>query len=992
MADVITTSGGFTYYSGDYDLSVALNAFSLSREKGITPEQALAQINPAAAASGLYRFDGVTGRPVAPTTYQTSRFQTPAEASDPNSVFFTGGQTQTPVDPVVTAPETVEEPAQDKITEEDPPEIEDPFEQARLDAEERYNQDVDTSGLNGLNIPPSVTTNTSRYAQSIIANPLLNYESYTYCISLHLLTETQFNNFIANPQGPVPQRTIVASAGRYINRDPNFAEDFYFDDFRMTTIINTTKRNRSTNLIECHFTVVEPMGFTLINRLLDAVAGIGGKNYIRQPYLLQIDFFGYRDGTAANGAPIPNLTKYIPISLISLKSRVSTRGTEYSIDAVPFNHQAFNTMNVASPAAFTVKASTVQELMGTGNPQPTAPSGQYQVLGFAEGLNAYYKDLVDRKEIFFQNEYRVEFHPSIGNAKIFPTNSPNNLASAASGGTSPTDQKNNIKAQAGQAVGQINFNSGVFNIPAGTKIDQLIDYAVRNSDYIKDQLADPTGYTAKENFGQLQTKLGNPLRWFRIIPKIKIKPNSYDPARQQYAYEITYYVKPWTVNSKHPYAPQGRTPGFVKEYNYIFTGKNKDIIDLQLDFDMLYYTQIVSYRNKGRLNETGDTAGQKNLRGEIYDFGDAPTDLPPPGQNAQVTVTDRIQPVARGYVSGDAGKTTRTGAQQSLAVTAGDVQKDITLDAKGDMINIKMRIFGDPTFIKQDDIFYSQDVVDMKSTVTPNGSLITDGGELYVYVNFESPADYSEFYGQAIPGLNKYRYSEFSGIYKIITVESTFRGGKFEQSLDLVRLPIQDQLRNQVTNAYSRLDTYVNQQLGQLPVAASRFSGPNILVTQLTAGSSGILNAALTGGSVAGAASSFGGQLVNAATNFAMGKINEGIQKGVNAVVSKGTDFIKDQFKDVIGGGSIADIAKDFDASALLGEFGIENLTSGFNISNLPSFDVDLAGSFDLNSLDTDLLSSVGINELMVGDLGDLGDLANLGDVGDISGFFGSFF
>jgi hypothetical protein len=308
------------------------------------------------------------------------------------------------------------------------------------------------------------------------------------------------------------------------------------------------------------------------------------------------------------------------------------------------------------------------------------------------------------------------------------------------------------------------------------------------------------------------------------------------------------------------------------------------------------------------------------------------------------------------------------------------------------MINIKMRIFGDPTFIKQDDIFYSQDVVDMKSTVTPNGSLITDGGELYVYVNFESPADYSEFYGQAIPGLNKYRYSEFSGIYKIITVESTFRGGKFEQSLDLVRLPIQDQLRNQVTNAYSRLDTYVNQQLGQLPVAASRFSGPNILVTQLTAGSSGILNAALTGGSVAGAASSFGGQLVNAATNFAMGKINEGIQKGVNAVVSKGTDFIKDQFKDVIGGGSIADIAKDFDASALLGEFGIENLTSGFNISNLPSFDVDLAGSFDLNSLDTDLLSSVGINELMVGDLGDLGDLANLGDVGDISGFFGSFF
>lgn len=970
MADVLTTSGGFTYYSGDYDLSVALNAYSLSQEKGITPQQALAQINPTAAASGLYRFDGVTGRPVAPTTYQTSRFQTPSETSDPNSVFFTGGQTQTPVNAVENAPNVVYD---NDSRETVPVATEEPY----TPLAEPPGSEVPPTEIYDLDPRPINVATGSAYQQSIIANPLLDYESYTYCISLHLLTETQFNNFISNPQGPVPQRTIVASAGRYINRDPNFAEDFYFEDFKMTTIVNTTKRNRNTNLIECQFTIVEPLGFTLINRLLDAVANIGGKNYIRQPYLLQIDFFGYKNGTAASGAPIPNLTKYIPISLVSLKTRVSSRGTEYSIDAVPFNHQAFSTLNVASPAAFTVKASTVQELLGLGNSQLAAPAGQYQVLGFAEGINAYYKDLVDRKEIFFQNDYRIEFHPLIANAKIFPTNSPNNLASVAAGGTSLTDQKNNIKAQAGQAVGQINFNSGVFNIPAGTKIDQLIDYAVRNSDYIKDQLADPTGYTAKENFGQIQTKLGNPLRWFRIIPKIKIKPNSYDPARQQYAYEITYYVKPWTVNSKHPYAPQGRTPGFVKEYNYIFTGKNKDIIDLQLDFDMLYYTQIVSYRNKSRLNETGDTAGQKNLRGEIYDFADAPTDVPPPGQNAQVTVTDRIQPVARGYVSGDAGKTTRTGAQQSLAVTAGDVQKDITLDAKGDMINIKMRIYGDPAFIKQDDIFYNQNFEDLTGTITPNGSLITDGGELYVYVNFESPADYSEFYGQAIPGLNKYRYSEFSGVYKIITVESTFRNGKFEQALDLVRLPIQDQLRNQVTNAYSRLDTYVNQQLGQLPVAASRFSGPNILVTSLTAGSSGILNAALSGGSVAGAASSFGGQLVNTATKYVTGKINESLQKGVNAVVSKGTDFVKDQFKDAIGGGSFADIATDFDASALYGEFGIEELTSGF----------------DLSGEAVDQLTELGgeFFDLGTDSLGELTDLVDL-DFADFASFdLGSF-
>jgi len=393
----------------------------------------------------------------------------------------------------------------------------------------------------------------------------------------------------------------------------------------------------------------------------------------------------------------------------------------------------------------------------------------------------------------------------------------------------------------------------------------------------------------------------------------------------------------------------------------------------------LYYTQIISYRNKGRLNETGDTAGQKNLRGEMYEWYDAPTDIPQ-GQNAQVTVTDRIQPVARGYVSGDAGKTTRTGAQQSLAVTAGDVQKDITLDAKGDMINIKMRIIGDPTFIKQDDIFYNQSVSDSQGQLTPNGSLITDGGELYVYVNFESPSDYSQVHGQAVPGLNKYQYSEFSGIYKIITVESSFRSGKFEQSLDLVRLPIQDQLRNQVTNAYSRLDTYVNQQLGQLPVAASRFTGPNILVNTLANGAGGVLNAALSGGSVAGAATSLGGQLVNMATNYAKEKINEGIEKGISAAKGYAKDFAKDTAKDLLDGKSLTEIAENFDLGELTS--GVSELFGGSELTELGG---------DFFDLDTDALGELT-------DFGDLGDLGDLGfdfdfadfDLGSID--FGSFF
>ena len=134
-------------------------------------------------------------------------------------------------------------------------------------------------------------------------NPLHDYDSYTYCLSLHLLNIDEFNNLINNPdQSYIPQHVLVSSAGRYNTnfiRDPAFKEDFYFDNFKMNSIVNVTNRSRSTNLIECSFTLIEPMGFTFINRLIEAARRVNGQgSYIKMPYVLQIDFFGVQAAPA----------------------------------------------------------------------------------------------------------------------------------------------------------------------------------------------------------------------------------------------------------------------------------------------------------------------------------------------------------------------------------------------------------------------------------------------------------------------------------------------------------------------------------------------------------------------------------------------------------------------------------------------------------------------------------------------------------------------
>ena len=708
--------------------------------------------------------------------------------------------------------------------------------------------------------------------QQPIGNPLHEYDSYTYGLSLHLLNIGDFNNLVDNPEmqynpvtytpGGAVGTVLVASAGRYQNfgRNPAFVEDFYFDNFKMSSYINTTSRNKNSNLIECSFTIIEPSGFTFINRLIAAADMINGSvgNYIKMPYLLQIDFFGHKDGNISP-APIPGMSKMIPISLVEMKSRVTSKGTEYAIRAVPFNHQAFNQTNAVSPADFLINAKTVSDVFGSGTTdiaiankikeqqdlqrqesdlskrlaeatsdtvreslsaqlnslRSVAQTGSsIQVTGYTDGVNSWWEDLRKANKVVSVNRVNVVFDPIIGSSPIFPSGGPVTVQQVA-GDSGQTNQKTAIQAQGGISKGKIDFNAGVMAVPAGTSVETLIDWAVRNSDYVTSQID--------------QKNPGQPLNWYKIVPKIKI--TNYEQSTNLYTIDITYYVKTWKTNSKNPAGPLGRVPGWVKEYQYLYTGQNKDILDMQIDFNMMYYVQATANGNKNKYNDTAKAVADPNLA----KANDGNPNSVPEAQAAPVVVQyGKLQPVPVVYSSNNVKSQGRAGVRQDLAVAAGDVKESLQNDARGDMINVKLKIVGDPHFIKQDDIFYNQNAFGAVGQLTPNGSLYTDSGELYVYLLFRFPVDYNEETGLAIPANSQFNRSEWSGVYKIIKVDSEFNKGKFEQVLDLVRLPIPDELLGQNNNVQQRLDTLNLLALGQAnPFQAVRFTGPNILKAAL---------------------------------------------------------------------------------------------------------------------------------------------------------------
>lgn len=862
----------------------------------------------------------------------------------------------------------------------------------------------------------ATSTTTASTAQNTVDNPLHVYDSYTYCLSLHLLGIEEFNNLVdnSNPNKTyVPQNVLISSAGRWddllFRRNPSFTEDFYFDDFKMMSIINTTQRNRNTNLIECNFTIIEPLGFTFINRLLEAAQSVnrGQGNYLQMPYLLQIDFFGHQDGNLAP-APIRSLTKHIPIRLITLKSKVTTRGTEYQIQAVPFNHQAYSQINVTSPAAFSVTGSTVQGIFGSGqvdtlykenltiqkglqreqralqeflsqrttegseqdyiNAQTALSSvtsklntdfSQFNVNGFCNALNTWLDDLRVQNTIRVPNFINVVFHEEIASHTLYPTGSgPVNVAQAEASGTTDRNKKTELQTAGGKDKGSLNFNGTTLTIPAGTSIDKLIDWAVRNSTYIGNQISDPTllkdVQAGKDTFGQA-------LKWYKIVPKIKIL--SYDVTQNKYALDITYYVKPYWLAAKHPYAPKGRQAGYVKKYDYIYTGKNKDVIDLQIDFDMMYLVQLTAYRASQKNNETGPGVGagpyvNPNLTPLVPTIVNDPNSTDP----------SNPAPVTTGVVAGSTATLGRTGGDPQKAVVAGDLHRSIMLNARGDMINVKLRILGDPHFIKQDDIFYGQDLQPPPGQFTKNESLWMDGGELYVFLNFESPADYDETTGLADPKASRYRYSEFSGVYKIITIESSFAKGKFEQSLNLVKL-LYDQGGNPLGSvANQRAESLAVSNLGPLVGNEfARFVGPRINVAQLNPGVNTQAALAVAAGTATG--SGLVGSIVNqgiqAVTNQVVGKISGAVSQGVSSAIGSVTTKIQSIKYDVFGPSQSdlnqADQADAYyngsgttspDVTAYPGEAPLDSLEtsefgSGFDLGGFEDLQIEDAGFID---------------------------------------------
>jgi hypothetical protein len=305
---------------------------------------------------------------------------------------------------------------------------------------------------------------------------------------------------------------------------------------------------------------------------------------------------------------------------------------------------------------------------------------------------------------------------------------------------------------------------------------------MRNSEFITNQLKDKDDSVQDSKDGGTPTnKKGKPLKWFKVIPQLKL--TKFDKIRNDWGSEITYHIVPFTHhNSKHPAVSKSSDneirKSLRKKYSYIYSGENNDIISFDLDFNTVFYTAVnVMTENSARFSTAPDGTTAKPVEGAEL------ADSAPDSQ-----ISKGVQRNVIHLTNGDISQGGLNASGVPAAQRAADLMKSIYSSARGDMINVQLKIVGDPDFIKTDDVYYNPgnaNYPEPDETHSPDGSILTDRGDIFALLSWRTPADLDQETG--MPDFTRFQNSAFDGVYKIIKVSCDFKNGGFEQSLNMIR-------------------------------------------------------------------------------------------------------------------------------------------------------------------------------------------------------------
>lgn len=711
----------------------------------------------------------------------------------------------------------------------------------------------------------------------LIPNPMHQYASWSYSTSLWWLDLDDFKQIgeiVDIGQGtnfPLARSYVIAEdSGLYpYRRLPTMnGLNYNIQNIDFESIIAPTSETKSAGTLTGSMTVVEPYGVTLLDSLVQMSVNTGG-SYTDRPYLLQIDFTGYDD----SGNPLPSsqtniYRKRFPIRITGFKVEVTGKGAEYRIEFAGANGAAspggagapeYSTV----PKNITVIAGTVDEFFSKTNKN-----------SFTSQINEFWRKEAESKKVQYADTVEFEIDPGIARTRIVAP-------------------KQASMQQANPTTNNIDLTTSTFSIPAGTQIQRIIEQVMTQSDYIVGQIGlDKQNDTPSD----VQAKLTDPLRIYRTTARMSYVgrdaagnevPGAFDNIRNSYPKKFTYGILQYvSFSNRHPAGPTlaDPRPYTVKNYNYIYTGKNIDIIDLKINFDNTYFNAVNVYTNQvAATNATASTAIE-NILSKAATIVLSPQLLGSIGVIPNMNKVPNLTPLRYKNIVNDQQETLGMNIiGNPAAQTAVNMMKSIYTSIGSDMVVVDLTIVGDPTLLKQDDCLYIPSPT--KSSIFNGGlsqfdlsqkygQIAMDKGEVYVSLTINTPVDIdteAQNQGLMTPPIGS-TPSLFSGAYRIIKIKNRFANGKFEQVIQMNRQP-----NDSVISSGSMADSLERGLSGLLQ------GGLNSINNTVGGGINGLLGSAVN--TVGGLVSSGLGTVSQAASDmFSSSNTTEAVAESSGAI------------------------------------------------------------------------------------------------------------
>jgi hypothetical protein len=624
---------------------------------------------------------------------------------------------------------------------------------------EPANDDAGKSGIQVGKAAPVMGPGKRQY------NPLSKLSSYNYHLTLYMITPEAYGEFLNSNEVDPTGFTIVAESGGINRTDTNknkagFARDVYIDDLSLKTFVGMKSNDGpTTDSVDFEFKIYEPYGFGFISELkrlsykvMMSSKMTGKENatfHMQQYYMLGIRFYGYdadgnvmtgdKLGTDAGTEQFALFPRYYTMQLTEVTFKLDGKATVYNIKAQNVSVQAgFGVQRGVIKLPIEVKGETVEEVM----------------ISLKDALNKQENNLVKgppgkeaaAKAVQYANVYDFKFldeNDQIRKAKVANPADPKIKKTKAPMGADVKSTAASNEKNANPKTLTFDKNRRSFSIPGGTTIAQAIDMIIGESEYITGKIQ-----KYKEDVVPKLTPAnseGEPFTWFVVTPICK--PEAFDLKRGTYVYNITYAIKDYIIpNLRSPYVDKTTIyPGAYKRYEYIYTGKNNEILSYEQTFN-----------NNYKMDSAQKPAAQSSPP--------IPVDM----------MTKQNESTGSSFnMGGEAAASVRT-----------------SLYSPGDQAVARMQILGDPDYLmttmgKAYEVY--------EKFYGPDASIDSHAGQVFIEVKFNNAIDYDHSKGlmELDSQVEIYRYPSsirklINGVsYMVNTVSSTFSRGRFTQDLSM---------------------------------------------------------------------------------------------------------------------------------------------------------------------------------------------------------------